>query len=92
MTSNSNLLPRQTPVRTRSGIFWAGLCIAVSGLYMINPTAGLLELIPDNLPVIGNLDEVAAAALFFSGLRYFGIDPMALVERRGRVDLRDDDG
>ncbi len=40
------------------------LGLMVGGLYLLNPTAGLFELIPDNLPVIGNLDEVAAMALF----------------------------
>ena len=29
-------------------------------IYLINPTAGVLELIPDNLPIVGNLDEVGA--------------------------------
>jgi hypothetical protein len=37
----------------------------VSGVYLFNPTAGLLELIPDNLPVVGNLDEATAAFLLF---------------------------
>ncbi|MBZ0296407.1 MAG: DUF1232 domain-containing protein [Anaerolineae bacterium] len=31
----------------------------VAGIYLINPTAGILEFIPDNLPLIGNLDEAA---------------------------------
>ncbi|MDH7487106.1 MAG: zinc ribbon domain-containing protein [Anaerolineae bacterium] len=26
-------------------------------VYLINPGAGVLELLPDNLPVVGNLDE-----------------------------------
>ena len=26
--------------------------------YLINPTAGFIELIPDNIPLIGNLVEV----------------------------------
>jgi len=32
------------------------------------------ELIPDNIPIIGNLDEVAAGALLLMSLRYFGYD------------------
>ena len=38
---------------------------AVGGVYMVNPTAGILELIPDNMPLVGNLDEGAAAFLLF---------------------------
>ena len=43
-------------------------------LYLLNPTAGFLELIPDNIPVFGNLDEAAASALLISALAYFGLD------------------
>ena len=54
------------------------LAIAFIGLislaYLLNPTAGLFELIPDNLPLIGNLDEAAACALILAVLRYFGFD------------------
>lgn len=46
----------------------------IAALYLINPTAGVLELIPDVVPVIGNLDEAAAVALIISGLSYFGIN------------------
>jgi len=35
----------------------------LSFVYLLNPTLGLFELIPDNLPGIGNLDEGAAGAL-----------------------------
>jgi hypothetical protein len=38
---------------------------AISGVYLFNPGAGILELIPDNLPVAGNLDEAGAAFLLF---------------------------
>jgi hypothetical protein len=37
----------------------------VGGVYLVNPTAGVLELIPDNFPIVGNLDEAAAAFLLF---------------------------
>ena len=46
----------------------------VSLVYLINPTAGLFEIIPDNFPIIGNLDEAAACALLLAVFRYFGID------------------
>lgn len=46
----------------------------LSALYILNPTAGIFEIIPDNLPLVGNLDEAAAVALLLMCLRYFGID------------------
>jgi uncharacterized membrane protein YkvA (DUF1232 family) len=45
---------------------------AISLLYLINPTAGIFELIPDNLPIIGNLDEGVATTIIISCLNYFG--------------------
>jgi len=51
----------------------ANIAIAVvCVIYLINPTAGFLEFIPDNLPIVGNLDEAAATAgllYALSGLR-----------------------
>lgn len=46
----------------------------LSALYIINPGAGIFELIPDNIPFVGNLDEAAAVALLLACLRYFGIE------------------
>ncbi len=44
------------------------ILVALAGLisliYLFNPTAGILELIPDNFPIVGNLDEAAACQLF----------------------------
>lgn len=54
--------------------------------YLINPGAGIFELIPDNFPFIGNLDEVGATALLLACLRYFGIDPLSLFQRRRPED------
>lgn len=46
----------------------------LSAFYIINPGAGIFELIPDNIPFVGNLDEAAAVALLLACLRYFGIE------------------
>ena len=54
------------PKRTALGV--------LAALYILNPTAGLFEIIPDNLPFVGNLDEAAAVALLLMCLKYFGID------------------
>ncbi|MEM9281106.1 MAG: hypothetical protein AAGA96_04710 [Verrucomicrobiota bacterium] len=56
-----------------------------SAIYLFNPTAGFLEFIPDNIPVIGNLDEAAAAALLISCLAYFGVDLGNLFGRRSKT-------
>ncbi|MGI8604328.1 MAG: YkvA family protein [Verrucomicrobiales bacterium] len=47
---------------------------ALALVYLINPTAGLLEFIPDNFPIFGNLDEAAATTLLLACLAYFGLD------------------
>ena len=46
----------------------------LSVVYLINPTAGFLEFIPDNLPIVGNLDEAAAVTILLACARYFGLD------------------
>jgi len=46
----------------------------LSALYLINPTAGFFELIPDNIPMVGNIDEATATTLLLASLSYFGID------------------
>ena len=64
-------------------VFFLGLA---STLYLINPGAGIFELIPDNLPFVGNLDEAGATALLLACLRYFGIDPISLFTRNKRKE------
>jgi uncharacterized membrane protein YkvA (DUF1232 family) len=65
------------------------ILVAILGLlsliYIINPTAGFIEFIPDNLPIIGNLDEVAATALLLSCLSYFGIDLFNLFKMEKKI-------
>jgi uncharacterized membrane protein YkvA (DUF1232 family) len=67
----------------KTAVFCLGLLAA---LYILNPTAGLFEFIPDSLPVIGNLDEAAAVALLLICLKYFGIDLPNLFRRRPAGD------
>lgn len=64
--------PLTTPLSARGMKPWMVYVAAVLGvIYMINPTAGLLEFIPDNLPIIGNLDEGVAAMLIWYALVEF---------------------
>jgi len=64
----------------KTTIFVLGL---VALIYLLNPMAGFFELIPDNIPLIGNLDEVAASALLLMCLRYYGYDlPNIFIPKR----------
>jgi hypothetical protein len=72
--------------RSVVGSILVGLFGALGVVYLINPTAGFLELIPDNLPVVGNLDEAAAMMLVISCLAYFGIDLGGLFGRKPKKD------
>ena len=61
------------------------ILVALAGfasfVYLINPGAGFLEIIPDNFPIIGNLDEAAACAIILAAVRYYGIDLTAFLGR-----------
>ena len=54
--------------------FIVALVGIISAMYLFNFGLGFIELIPDNFPIVGNLDEAAATALLLSSLSYFGID------------------
>ena len=47
------------------------LCV----IYIINPTAGFIEFLPDNLPIIGNLDEATATTGLLYALSGLGLIP-----------------
>lgn len=53
----------------------------LSIIYLLNPTLGVVELIPDNIPFIGNLDEATATAILLACARYFGLDVTKLFGR-----------
>lgn len=61
-----------TPLSKRGFPIWSVYVLAVLGLiYVLNPTLGVVEFIPDNLPIIGNLDEGIAYWLVWYGLVEF---------------------
>lgn len=72
--------------RSLFGSIIIGLFGALGVVYLINPTAGFIELIPDNIPGIGNLDEAAAVMLVISCLSYFGVDLGGLFGRKPKKD------
>ncbi len=56
----------------------------LSALYLLNPTAGVFEFIPDLIPGIGNLDEATATTLLLASLSYFGIDLTKFFKRKDK--------
>lgn len=58
----------------------AALGVLASVLWILNLTAGIFE-VPDIVPIFGNLDEAAAAAILFSCLRYLGFDILPFGKR-----------
>lgn len=56
------------------GRIFAVFGVLLSLFFLMNPTAGILELIPDNLPLVGNLDEAFFTVLLLSSLAYLGVE------------------
>ena len=69
---SGNLKIFTTPLTNRGWPVWLVYLMSAIGLiYILNPTLGLLEFIPDNLPLIGNLDEGVAFLLVWYGVVEF---------------------
>lgn len=58
--------------------FLIALAGILAAFYLTNPGAGIFELLPDNIPLVGNLDEATATVVLIGVLRYFGWDPTEL--------------
>ena len=56
----------------------------MSLLYLLNIGVGVIELIPDNIPIVGNLDEATATILLINYLRYLGIDLFNIFKNKGK--------
>lgn len=54
----------------------------LAGLYLVYPSFGIFELLPDNIPFIGNVDEATASMVLLAALRYFGYDLTDLFKRK----------
>ena len=72
MEPNQELGPLITPPSQRGFPRWLTYLAALLGfVYLLNPGAGVIEFIPDNLPIVGNLDEGVAGLLIWYGLVEF---------------------
>jgi hypothetical protein len=71
------VLPAAQP---RWGRTLAWVALILGAVYVLNPTFGI-DLLPDNLPILGNLDEAAALLLVLGALRYLGIGLPDYIER-----------
>lgn len=61
-----------TPLSKRGWPRWTVYLASVLGtVYLLNPTLGLFEFLPDTLPLIGNMDEAGALLLMWYGLVEF---------------------
>jgi hypothetical protein len=61
-----------TPLSLRGIPVWlVYLCAVIGIIYILNPTAGVIELLPDNFPLLGNLDEGGAFIAIWYGLVEF---------------------
>jgi len=70
------------PLSSRGFPRWLVFLLAVLGfLYILNPTMGIFELLPDNLPIVGNIDDGLAALLL-----WFGIVELIEGARQRRAD------
>lgn len=69
-------------------VFCLGL---LSAAYLLNVGFGIGELVPDNLPGFGNLDEALATVLLLNALAYFGLDLRRFLARRDDARRLHDD-
>ena len=54
--------------------------LILGGVYILNPTFGI-DLLPDNLPIVGNLDEAAIMFLILGAMNYLGLHLPDFIER-----------
>lgn len=67
--------------------FFVALAGILSFIYLLNPTFGVFELLPDNIPLIGNIDDATATMVLLGALRFFGWDLTNLFLKRSVVDF-----
>ncbi len=67
--------------------FFVALAGILAFIYLLNPTFGVFELLPDNIPLIGNIDDATATMVLLGALRFFGWDLTNLFLKRSTIDF-----
>ncbi len=62
---------------------------AIALLYLMYPSLGTFELIPDWIPVIGSLDEASATLIILSTLKYYGFDLTKLYGKSRKEEIQE---
>ncbi len=70
---SATVTEQPTPANYTTSLIVAGVC----ALYLVFPTLGVFELIPDAMPIIGSLDEAAATTGLWISLSKMGLNPFA---------------
>lgn len=70
------------PSKLARGGAAAGVLFAL--LYLLNPGFGWVEILPDNLPLVGNLDEVGITGLLIYCLRVLGLELIPRARSAGK--------
>lgn len=69
-------------------LYSASLFLSI--LYILNPTLGIFELLPDNLPWFGNIDEAAATTLAIWSAKKLGWFPNFLESKNNKNQKKED--
>ncbi len=83
--------PPSQPLKRRNPVtsLLVGAIGLGSGLYLCFPGSLALRAVVEFIPVVGQFDEAAAAALLFSCLAYFGLDLTHLFGRSKEYEKRE---
>lgn len=54
----------------------------VAVIYLMYPSLGVFELIPDAIPIFGSIDEASATLILINTFRYYGFDISRLYGKR----------
>ena len=76
LTTKTNIPDKRTRLTTPLSaqgvpVFLIWIFFVLGVIHILNPGSGVIELIPDNLPIIGNLDEGGAFLAIWYGLIEF---------------------
>ena len=61
---------------------------AFAAIYLTFPTFGVIEFIPDFIPIFGSLDEATATLILINTARYYGFDLTNLYSRGNKPKRR----